>query len=130
GLEQRTMFYATDINPGALDAAEAGVYNLDRIRGFTENHQQSGGRSSLSDYYTAAYGKASFDRTLRDRVVFSDHSLVTDAVFGEMHLVSCRNVLIYFDSSLQDLTLKLVNESLIRTGSRGQAAKEPLRLSG
>lgn len=129
GLEQRTMFYATDINPGALDAAATGVYNLDRIRGFTENHQQSGGRSSLSDYYTAAYGKASFDRSLRDRVVFSDHSLVTDAVFGEMHLVSCRNVLIYFDSSLQDRTLKLFNDSLIRKGFLGLGSKESLRFS-
>jgi chemotaxis protein methyltransferase CheR len=129
GLEQRTMFYATDINPGALDAAAAGVYNIDRIRGFTENHQQSGGRSSLSNYYTAAYGKASFDRTLRERVVFSDHSLVTDAVFGEMHLVSCRNVLIYFDSSLQDRTLKLFNDSLIRKGFLGLGSKESLRFS-
>ena len=129
GLEQRTMFYATDINPGALDAAATGVYNLDRIRGFTENHQQSGGRSSLSNYYTAAYGKASFDRTLRERVVFSDHSLVTDAVFGEMHLVSCRNVLIYFDGSLQDRTLKLFNDSLIRKGFLGLGSKESLRFS-
>ncbi|MET0618516.1 MAG: protein-glutamate O-methyltransferase CheR [Luteibacter sp.] len=129
GLEQRTMFYATDINPGALEAASAGMYNLDRIRGFTENHQQSGGRSSLSDYYTAAYGKASFDRSLRDRVLFSDHSLVTDAVFGEMHLISCRNVLIYFDNTLQDRTLKLFNESLIRKGFLGLGSKESLRFS-
>lgn len=129
GLEQRTMFYATDINPGALEAASAGVYNLDRIRGFTENHQQSGGRSSLSDYYTAAYGKASFDRTLRERVLFSDHSLVTDAVFGEMHLISCRNVLIYFDNTLQDRTLGLFNDSLIRKGFLGLGSKESLRFS-
>lgn len=129
GLEQRTMFYATDINAGALEAASAGVYNLDRIRGFTENHQQSGGRTSLSDYYTAAYGKASFDRSLRERVVFADHSLVTDAVFGEMHLISCRNVLIYFDSTLQDRTIKLFSDSLIRKGFLGLGSKESLRFS-
>lgn len=129
GLEQRTLFYATDINPGALDAAASGVYNLDRIRGFTENHQRSGGRSSLSDYYTAAYGKASFDRTLRERVVFSDHSLVTDAVFGEMHLISCRNVLIYFDGALQDRTLKLFSDSLARKGFLGLGSRESLRFS-
>jgi chemotaxis protein methyltransferase CheR len=129
GLEQRTMFYATDINAGALEAASAGVYSLDRIRGFTENHQQSGGRSSLSDYYTAAYGKASFDRSLRERVVFADHSLVTDAVFGEMHLISCRNVLIYFDNSLQDRTIGLFSDSLIRKGFLGLGSKESLRFS-
>ncbi|GAB2561780.1 protein-glutamate O-methyltransferase CheR [Dyella jejuensis] len=129
GLEQRTMFYATDINQAALKAASDGIYGLDRIKLFTENHQKSGGKSSLSNYYSAAYGKASFDRTLRDRVVFSDHSLVTDAVFGEMHLISCRNVLIYFDRTLQDRTLKLFRESLVRKGFLGLGAKESLRFS-
>src|SRR5690606_3185568 len=97
GLEGRAMIYGTDINPAALEAARAGVYGMDRIPRFTENHRLSGGRSSLSDYYTAAYGGAAFARSLRERVVFSDHSLVTDAVFAEVQLVSCRNVLIYFD---------------------------------
>ena len=97
GLFDRTLFYATDINPNALSAAEAGVYPLDQVRKFTQNHQKSGARTSLSDYYTADYGRAVFDKALRSRVVFSDHSLVTDAVFAEMHLISCRNVLIYFD---------------------------------
>src|SRR5262249_52758918 len=71
GLEQRTIFYATDINPEAIKAASSGVYALDRVKGFTENHQKSGGRSSLSDYYSANYGRAVFDKSLRARVVFS-----------------------------------------------------------
>jgi chemotaxis protein methyltransferase CheR len=129
GLEQRTMFYATDISQDALKAASSGIYGLDRIKLFTQNHQRSGGKSSLSDYYVAAYGKASFDKTLRDRVVFSDHSLVTDAVFGEMQLISCRNVLIYFDRTLQDRTLKLFGDSLVRKGFLGLGAKESLRFS-
>ena len=129
GLEQRTMFYATDISQDALKAASSGIYGLDRIKLFTQNHQRSGGKSSLSDYYVAAYGKASFDKTLRERVVFSDHSLVTDAVFGEMHLISCRNVLIYFDRTLQDRTLKLFGDSLVRRGFLGLGAKESLRFS-
>ena len=129
GLEQRTMFYATDINSSALESAAAGVYSLDRIRGFTENHQRSGARTSLSEYYTAAYGNVTFDRTLRDRVVFADHSLVTDAVFGEMHLISCRNVLIYFDSGLQDRALTLFSDSLARKGFLGLGSKESLRFS-
>jgi chemotaxis protein methyltransferase CheR len=129
GLEQRTMFYATDINHAALKAASDGIYGLDRLKLFTENHQKSGGKVSLSDYYVAAYGKASFDRTLRDRVVFSDHSLVTDSVFGEMHLISCRNVLIYFDRTLQDRALTLFSDSLVRKGFLGLGAKESIRFS-
>jgi chemotaxis protein methyltransferase CheR len=129
GLDQRTLFYATDINPDALRAAEAGVYPLDQIRKFTENHQKSGARSSLSDYYTADYGRAVFDKNLRSQVVFSDHSLVTDAVFAEMHLISCRNVLIYFDRALQDRALGLFRDSLARKGFLGLGSKESLRFS-
>lgn len=129
GLYDRTIFYATDINPEALAAAEAGVYAMDRIRKFTENHQKSGGKSSLSDYYTAAYGRAVFDKSLRSRVVFSDHSLVTDAVFAEMHLISCRNVMIYFDRPLQDRAIGLFHDSLTRKGFLGLGSKESLRFS-
>jgi chemotaxis protein methyltransferase CheR len=129
GLEKRTLFYATDINQDALRAAEAGIFSLDRVRLFTENHRESGGKSSLSDYYQAAYGRASFDKSLRQKVVFSDHSLVTDAVFAEMHLISCRNVLIYFDRTFQDRALGLFTDSLARKGFLGLGAKESLRFS-
>jgi chemotaxis protein methyltransferase CheR len=129
GLDQRTLFYATDINPEALHAAESGVYSLERIRKFTENHQKSGAKSSLSDYYTANYGRAVFDKALRSQVVFSDHSLVTDAVFAEMHLISCRNVLIYFDRPLQDRAIGLFRDSLARKGFLGLGSKESLRFS-
>jgi chemotaxis protein methyltransferase CheR len=129
GLDQRTLFYATDINPAALQAAEAGIYPLDQVRKFTENHQKSGATSSLSNYYTADYGRAAFDKTLRSRVVFSDHSLVTDAAFAEMHLISCRNVLIYFDRTLQDRAIGLFRDSLARKGFLGLGSKESLRFS-
>ncbi|HWU48492.1 MAG TPA: CheR family methyltransferase [Asticcacaulis sp.] len=129
GLESRTLFYATDINAEALARAEAGVYSLDRIRQFTENHRLSGGRSSLSDYYTAAYGAASFDKSLRKNVVFSDHSLATDAVFAETHMASCRNVLIYFDRALQDRAISLFRDSLAHKGFLGLGSKETLRFS-
>lgn len=129
GIEDRTLFYATDISQDALDAAARGIYSLDRIAGFTENHRNAGGRSSLSDYYSTAYGSAVFDKSLRDRVVFSDHSLVTDAVFGEMQLISCRNVLIYFDRELQDRAIGLFRASLVRGGFLGLGSKESLRFS-
>ncbi|MET0294221.1 MAG: CheR family methyltransferase [Phenylobacterium sp.] len=129
GLDQRTIFYATDINPHALRAAEAGVYPMQGLRKFTENHQKSGARTSLSDYYIADYGRAIFDKSLRDRVVFSDHSLVTDAVFAEMHLISCRNVLIYFDRALQDRAVGLFRDSLARKGFLGLGSKESLRFT-
>lgn len=129
GLEARTLFYATDINPEALATASRGVYSLDRIKAFTANHQEAGGKSSLSDYYSADYGNAVLDQSLRDRVVFSDHSLVTDAVFAEMQLISCRNVLIYFDREFQDRATGLFRDALSRNGFLGLGSKESLRFS-
>lgn len=129
GLEERTMFYATDINTDALRKAEAGVYDLERISLFTANHQRSGGKSSLSDYYTAAYGAAVFDKSLRRRTVFSDHTLASDAVFAEVQLVCCRNVLIYFNRELQDRAVGLFKDSLVRRGFLGLGSKESLHFS-
>ncbi len=129
GLLERSLIYATDINASALERAQAGIYDAARIGGFTDNHRKSGARSSLSDYYTAAYGKAVFDKALKTNIVFADHSLSTDSAFSEVQLVSCRNVLIYFDRVLQDRVLGLFRESLCRKGFLGLGAKESLRFS-
>jgi chemotaxis protein methyltransferase CheR len=129
GLLERTLIYATDINPQALKLAEAGIYDLERMPAFTENHRRAGAKSSLSDYYTAAYGRAAIDKSLKKHIVFSDHSLATDSVFAEMQIVSCRNVLIYFDKALQDRALGLFAESLCRQGFLGIGAKESIRFS-
>ena len=129
GLLARTLIYATDINPQTLKKAQAGIYDMERVAGFTENHRKSGARTSLSDYYTAAYGNVVLDKALRQHVVFSDHSLATDSVFAEMHLVSCRNVLIYFNRELQDRALGLFREALCRKGFLGIGSKESLRFS-
>ena len=125
----RTLIYATDINPHWLEAAQAGVYDLDRIAQFTENHRRSGANRSLSEYYTAAYGRAAFDRSFKQRIVFSDHSLASDSVFAEVELISCRNVLIYFKHELQSRAVGLFREALCRKGFLGIGAKESLQFS-
>ncbi len=129
GLLDRALVYATDINPEALRRAEEGIYKLDRIEGFAEAYRQAGGRASLSDYYTAGCGAAVFDKALRKDVLFSDHSLATDSVFAEVQLVLCRNVLIYFDRSLQDRAVGLFRDALCSKGFLGLGAKETLRFS-
>lgn len=129
GLLERTLIYATDINPQALRAAESGVFDMARVATFTENHASSGARNPLSDYYTALYGRVVLDKTLREHIVFSDHSLATDNVFAEVHFVSCRNVLIYFERDLQDRALGLFREALCHRGFLGLGAKESLRFS-
>ncbi|MEW6020747.1 MAG: CheR family methyltransferase [Pseudomonadota bacterium] len=129
GLLERTMIYATDINPVSLDAARRGVFPLDRMRLFTENYQKSGGKRAFSDYYTAAYGGALFERMLIENVTFADHSLATDSVFSETHFVSCRNVMIYFNRRLQNRVLGLFHESLCHRGFLGLGSKESIDFS-
>jgi chemotaxis protein methyltransferase CheR len=126
GLLDRTLIYATDINPDALRTAEAAVYSQARVQGFTRNYQASGGTASLGDYYTAAYDRVVFDRRLRSRLTFSDHSLATDAVFAEVQLVSCRNVLIYFDRQLQERAIQLFHDALVPRGFLGIGSRESL----
>ncbi|ODU17842.1 MAG: chemotaxis protein CheR [Variovorax sp. 67-131] len=130
GLLERTQIYATDINPASLEKARQGIFPLEAIRGYTTNYQRAGGRSAFSDYYTAAYEAARFDPSLCADVIFADHSLATDSVFAETQLVSCRNVLIYFNRQLQDRALGLFHESLSHRGFLGLGSKESIDFSG
>lgn len=129
GLLERSIIYATDINPESLETARRGVFPLERMRLYTENYQKSGGKAAFSDYYTAAYGGALFERFLTENVTFADHSLSTDSVFSETHFVSCRNVLIYFNRRLQDRVLGLFHDSLCHRGFMGLGSKESIDFS-
>ncbi len=129
GLLDRTILYASDVSPDALERAERGIYELDRVARFEANYAAAGGRGSLSDYYTAAYGAARFDPALRENVAFTDHSLATDQVFAEVQLVTCRNVLIYFDAALQNRAVGLFREALCHKGFLGLGLGETLRFT-
>lgn len=130
GLLDKSLIYATDINPVALAKARRGIFPLGSIRGHTANYQQAGGRQAFSDYYSAAYDSAIFDPSLCANVTFSDHSLATDSVFSETQLVLCRNVLIYFNKTLQDRALGLFHESLSHRGFMALGSKESIEFSG
>ena len=129
GLLERTIIYATDINPEALRTAEAGLYPIERVPAYTRNYQRAGGARPLHDYYTAAYEHIMFDRRLRARTTFADHSLATDEVFAEVHFVSCRNVLIYFDERLQERAVELFYRSLGPRGFLGLGSHERLDMT-
>ena len=129
GLLDKALIYATDINPLSLEKASKGVFPIDRMRAYTASYQMAGGKAAFSDYYTAAYGGALFDRSLITNVSFSDHSLATDTVFSETHLVCCRNVLIYFNRKLQERALGLFHESLCHRGFLGLGSKESIDFS-
>jgi chemotaxis protein methyltransferase CheR len=126
---KKYLIYATDINPMNLETAKRGIYPVESIAKATKNYREAGGTGTLSDYFDTAYDSVRFDESLYKNVVFSDHSLSTDAVFSETHFVSCRNVLIYFDRPLQDRVFKLFRDSLIRGTFLGLGNKESIQFS-
>jgi chemotaxis protein methyltransferase CheR len=129
GMKERAQLYATDFNERVLKAAKDGIYPIDSIKQYTSNYIQSGGRESFSDYYTADNKHVILKSALRRRVLFSSHNLVTDGVFGEMNVIFCRNVLIYFNKELQERVLQLFYESLCPGGFLCLGSKESLKFS-
>ncbi|HOI48325.1 MAG TPA: protein-glutamate O-methyltransferase CheR [Prolixibacteraceae bacterium] len=129
-LLNRTQVYATDFNKKVLEVAKEGIFQAKHFEAFGENYKQAGGKFQLSDYYTARYGSVKFDQSLARRIVFADHNLATDNVFAEVHLIFCRNVLIYFDKKLQSRVIGLFSGSLIPGGFLCLGTKESLRFTG
>jgi chemotaxis protein methyltransferase CheR len=127
GLLERTLIYATDIDPQALRRARSGIYPLERMPKYTRNYLEAGGTRSLAEYFVAHYGGAAFKRDLAAQMVFTEHSLATDNVFSEVHFASCRNVLIYFDAPLQDRAVGLFREALVHRGFLGLGSRESIR---
>lgn len=126
GLFERTTIYATDFNQQALDQARSGIFSNKQMQDYTLNYQLSGGTSSFSDYYSSHFGMAILKNDLKKNIVWANHNLVTDAVFAEVQLVLCRNVLIYFEKSLQDKVHALLYESLVKGGILCLGSKESL----
>jgi len=129
GLYDRATIFATDLNETVLEKAKEGIYALKDIRQYTTNYQKAGGARPFADYYHAQYESAIMNQSLKRNVTFASHNLVTDGVFGEMHLIFCRNVLIYFDKTLQNRALGLFADSLNYGGFLCLGSKETLQFS-
>ncbi len=113
GLLEKTRIYATDFNNHSLQVAKKGIYPAKQIKLFTKNYLAGGGGASFADYYKARYDSAKIDESLKKNITFANHNLMKDQVFAEMHLVLCRNVMIYFDRKLQNRVLNIFKDSLI-----------------
>jgi len=129
GIYDRATIYATDFNDEALARAREGIYEIDKLKEATKNYQQTGGKAAFSEYYRAQYDAALMDAALKERMVFSNHNLASDNVFGEMHLVFCRNVLIYFNQDLHNRALGIFTKSLVHGGFLCLGTKEDLQFT-
>jgi chemotaxis protein methyltransferase CheR len=128
GLYDRARIYATDFNKAALEKAKARIYPLEQIQAYSANYQKAGGKKLLSDYYRARYESVIMDSSLQDNITFANHNLTTDGVFGEMHLILCRNVLIYFNRTLRNRVLTLFRNSLRYNGFLCLGSSETIHL--
>ncbi len=129
GIYDRTQIYATDFNSKVLKIAKEGIYKQELIEDYSKNYKKAGGSASFSDYFSSKYESAIISRSLKENIVFSDHNLVTDQVFGEMNMIVCRNTMIYFTKKLQNRVVDLFYNSLIPGGILCLGTKESLRFS-
>lgn len=128
-LFHKSLIYATDINPDVLVKAGKGIFPISQMKQYSENYILSGGKKEFSSYYSANYNLAKFDETLKSKMIFSTHNLVSDHSFNEFQLILCRNVLIYFDKDLQAKVFNLFSQSLENLGFLALGTKETLSFS-
>ncbi len=129
GLYDKTQIFATDINKKSLAAAQEGIYPTDSTKISTNNYYCSGGKHSFNEYYFTKYGNTIMNKELKRNIVFTTHNLSVDAMFNKMQMIFCRNVLIYFNRSLQNNVLKLFHDSLLDNGFLIIGTKEDIRFS-
>jgi chemotaxis protein methyltransferase CheR len=129
GLLHKSVIYATDINQDAILKAREGIFQMNSLQNYTQNYIRSGGKASFSDYYIAKYDGALIAKELKENIVFSVHNLSSDKSFNEFQLISCRNVLIYFNQQLQNKVIRLFYDSLCPFGILCLGSKESLLFS-
>src|SRR5690606_6760142 len=120
----KTLIYATAINPSVLEKASKGIFPLNQMKQYSRNYILSGGTRDFSSYYTSVYDVVKFNSDLSSKTIVPTHDLVSDASFNQFQLILCRDVLIYFDKHLQDKVFKLLDDSLQPFGLLALLAKE------
>ncbi len=129
GLYDNAVIYATDFDEDSLAEARKGIYAASMIKKSTVNYQHSGGKESFGKYFRADYNAVIFRSSLKKNIVFANHNLVCDGVFGEMNLILCRNVLIYFNRALKNKVLKKFYDSLLNNGFLCLGGRETIEFS-
>ncbi len=104
----KVQIFATDLDDSIMDTTRKASYPETSLVGLPDD--------VVEDYFTN-YGKGyQVRRFIRERVVFANHNLIEDPSFLHLDLVSCRNLLIYFQPALQQRVLRIFHQSLTRHG--------------
>ncbi|MGF1635463.1 MAG: CheR family methyltransferase [Cyclobacteriaceae bacterium] len=126
GILDNCKIIATDIDHVILEKAKEGVYPAKNMELNEKNYVRFQGNTQLSDYFEVKNGKAYMDKSLVKDVSYRKHDLVNGIVFNKFDLVLCRNVMIYFNQTLQNEVLKKLHESIFKYGYLAIGSKESL----
>jgi chemotaxis protein methyltransferase CheR len=126
GVLQDVTVIATDLDVNILEKAKSGMYPIKNMELNEKNYIRFQGTRNFKDYYHEDNGNAVFNKDLLMNVSFRRHDLVMGDIFNKFDLILCRNVMIYFNQSLQNEVLKKFHESLFKYGYLAIGSKESL----
>jgi chemotaxis protein methyltransferase CheR len=126
GILDKAKIVATDIDRSIIAKAKEARYPLKHMEVNRKNYLRYQGKYSLEKYYTEVGSEAVINKALLENVSYRKHDLVQGSVFSKFDLVLCRNVMIYFNQTLQNQVLHRLHESLFKYGYLVIGSKESL----
>lgn len=129
GLARRARIYATDLSSTAIGCAKEGKLHAETLDGAFRRYRESGGKSTLEDYISFDGDSPSIDASLRENIVFSTHSLVSDGSFNEFQMIICRELLPQFNKALSFRAHQVIFDSLARGGYLALGPSESIRMA-
>ena len=104
----KVQIFASDISEKCITKARTAIYSPQDVQQISQ--------SRLNHYFTKRDGHYHINKVIRDMCIFAVHNFIKDPPFARIDLVSCRNVLIYLDSFLQNKVLGSFHYSLKEKG--------------
>ena len=102
------QIFATDLSADAIAAARRGF--------FTISAAEALGQARVARFFSSDGSGIQIDKKIRDMVLFAEHDVILDPPFTKLDMLFCRNVMIYFNASLQHSLLKLFHYALNESG--------------
>jgi len=116
GILKKSLIYATDLNSVVLQKAKNGLYSKDNYKLFQQHYDETGFKNSLMKYFDNYGDFFAVKDELKEKILFFRHNLVTDGSLNEFQIIFCRNVIIYFDTTLKARVFNLFDNSLEENG--------------
>ena len=104
GVQRDIKIFATDVDSRAIEQAGKGV--------FTESILDDVSTERLAKFFTKKNEQYTISKEIRRMIIFAPHNMLSDPPFGKLDLISCRNVMIYFQPVLQRSLFAIFHSAL------------------